>query len=244
VSDSKTPTLARIIPTAEKSHPPVYAPELKALLTSSLSRRSKPLSLEHLSFPPTLPIQADPLSQDARLLGPFSKRREVNIRWRYFTTEWKKVHAPLQITVKHREGVDNGTTNAELLDVGVRGLGLQAQGIHEDLEALVGPPEMPTNLTRKESRGAIKVSTEKPPRHPSRWLRRRYQELLGRIPILSLVRHPNDSSQGKYSVSLSQNALAPFLRTSSRRLIELSTLDDREWLALGIRQKSPGRVQS
>ena len=225
----------------------MYAPELKALLTSSLSRKSKPLSLENLSSPPTLPRQADPFSQDARLLGPFSKRREVNIRWRYFTTEWKKVHAPLQIAVKHREGVDSGITNAELFHVGVRGLGLQAQGIHEDLEALVGPPEMPRNLTRKELGGAIKVNTEKPSRHPSRWLRRRYQELLGRIPILSLVRHPSDSSQGKYFVSLSQNALAPSLRTSSRRLIEVSTSDDREWVTLGVRQKSvavPGRVQS
>ena len=219
----------------------MYAPELKALLTSSLSRRSKPLSLEHLSFPPTLPRQADPFSQDARLLGPFSKRREVNIRWRYFATEWKKVHAPLQIV--HCEGVDNDTTNAGLLHVGVRGLALQARGIHEDLETLVGPPEMPKNRTRKESRGGIKVTTEKPLRHPSRWLRRRYQELLGRIPVLSLVRHPNDSPQGKYSVSLAQNALAPSLRTSSRRLVEVST-SDQEWIALGIRQKSSGGVRS
>ncbi|KAJ7293404.1 hypothetical protein C8J57DRAFT_1490821 [Mycena rebaudengoi] len=90
LTDPTEPIPPKIIPAVEKSRPPVYSQELTALLTSPHSRIRRPLDKKHLACPTTLPARADPASADARLLGPFSKRRETNIRWRYFVAECKK----------------------------------------------------------------------------------------------------------------------------------------------------------
>ncbi|KAJ6627104.1 hypothetical protein B0H10DRAFT_1780292, partial [Mycena sp. CBHHK59/15] len=97
--DPTAPKPPPIIPAVEKSRPPVYSAELKALLMSPHSRTTRPLSQKELDFPTTLPARANPASDDAWLLGPLSKRRETNIRWRYFVAEWKKVRTPLQVVV-------------------------------------------------------------------------------------------------------------------------------------------------
>ncbi|KAE9408283.1 hypothetical protein BT96DRAFT_954212 [Gymnopus androsaceus JB14] len=153
-----------IIRSVPKSRPPVYSPELKALLTNSASRE-KPLELHQLKFPPTL-------SPQARLLGPLSKRLEFNTRWRYFEREWKKVYPPLEVAVQKEK---TGRANA---------IGFQDQGLIDHINDMVRPSAATSPMTRRER---LSSNAQLPPptqRHPSRWLRRRYQDLLGRLPIL------------------------------------------------------------
>lgn len=247
LSDPKAPTPPQIIPSVEKSRPPVYSPELKALLTSGHSRTTRPLSLKLLSSPRTLPTRADPASDEARLLGPFSKRREVNIRWRHFANEWKKVYPPLQLVANDPScGVYESVRNADLLRAGIRGFGMQDKGVFEDVLSIAGPLRMPNNLTKKERQTANIVPVPADPphraRHPSRWIRRRFQELLGRLPVLTHSRYGTNTS-GSYSVSLPRSAIASSLRTTVARLSEMKSADDRNWLALarhGERKKSQG----
>ncbi|KAF8913033.1 hypothetical protein CPB84DRAFT_1760183 [Gymnopilus junonius] len=171
-----------IIPGVEKSRPPIYSPELKALLTSALSRSTKPLDRADLTAPRTLPARADPSSEEARLFGPLSKRREVNIRWRFFRTGLTKVLPPLEI--EGRQLCDNQSTS-----VSCRPLAIQNQGIIRDIQNLIGDLFVERPKTRRE-RGSnppsqdISATPQCVKRHPSRWVRRRYRALLSRIPQL------------------------------------------------------------
>lgn len=238
LSDSKSQVPPRIIHSIEKSRPPVYSPELKALLMSNLARKVKPLASSSLIFPPTLPLRADPSSVDARLLGPLSKRREVNIRWRYFSANWKKIRPPLQVVVEETSAEASPcSTHTNTQRAGIRGFGMQGQKVQEDIETIVGPTWMPRAPTLKEQR-TTGISTAQEgvilSRHPSRWLRRRYQELLGRIPILTLSRDKDGHTPGKYSVSLSPNSLAPTLRNSPRPKMEAEDIDNQAWLKMAL----------
>ncbi|KAG5647568.1 hypothetical protein DXG03_008921 [Asterophora parasitica] len=247
LSDPNAHVPPPIIPAVEKSRPPVYSPEMKALLTSSQSRKNKPLALQFLDFPPTLPARANPTSEDARLLGPFSKRREVNIRWRYFAAEWKKVRPPLHVVTEDSSssGTHQGTSQTEILRAGIRGMGFQGHGVFDDAEARAGPPEVSKPLTRREGlRDAANVDVDVAPplksQHPSRWLRRRYQSLLRRIPVLTYSSHSDKCGEtlGKYSVSLSPNARSP------RSDPEVEAADSQEWLNLASKKgdgKKPKR---
>ncbi|KAG5353238.1 hypothetical protein C0989_009201 [Termitomyces sp. Mn162] len=234
LSDPDVSVPPRIIPSSEKSRPPIYSPELQALLLSSDSRKTKPLAAKSLVFPPVLPLRADSSSEDARLLGPLSKRREVNTRWRYFTQEWKKVLPPLQVVMKDSTSdiEFDKTSQEDLARADVRALGMQGRGIFEDVHAIAGPLTVPRPLTRKERLSSgTGVDTSVQSRHPSRWLRRRYQELLGRLPILAYTPTRDKSrSSGRYSVSLSSNALAPTLRHDASRYPEVELAADLQWL--------------
>ncbi|KAG6854231.1 hypothetical protein C0991_009249 [Blastosporella zonata] len=215
LSDPNAQVPPRIIPAVEKSRPPIYSPEIKALLLSSHSRKTKPLVAKSLTFPPILPLRADPSSEDARLLGPLSKRREVNIRWRYFTREWRKVLPPLQVVIKDSSsGADcEGSSQDELSQAGVRGMGMQGYGIFEDVQTVAGPFAMPRPLTRKE-RLNMSLGTD--------------------LNVPQQHRHPSSGQKGqsfdKYSVSLSSNALAPSLRFDPSQYPEVQPLADLEWL--------------
>ncbi|KAG2122035.1 hypothetical protein BD769DRAFT_1476477 [Suillus cothurnatus] len=211
LSDPNAPLPPPIIPGKESSRPPVYSQELTALLISGLSRRKRPLAPDDLSFPPILPQRADPNSSDAQILGPFSKRREVNARWRYFGQEWKKVLPPLQISVSPSrevggEGSDLGTSTA------VRKIGFDGTTVLEELFQLTTKP--------KNASGSGTFL-------PRRWLRRRYQELLGRLPILTFIsaREARKKSGG-FSVSLAPNALKA---RNQGRLLPYATDDDVAW---------------
>lgn len=162
-----------MFPGKPESRPPTYSPELKALLTSSCSR-VKPLSERALRSPPLLSPRADAKSEEARLLGPLSKRRELNFRWRYFVSEWKKVRPPLNISPA-------STYCEERSTFGFHGLQL-----FEDIEALAAQDPNLKRGTRRErdtSCHASLVHVDRPLPTP-RWLRRRYRELLSRVPIL------------------------------------------------------------
>ncbi|PPQ67117.1 LOW QUALITY PROTEIN: hypothetical protein CVT25_005718, partial [Psilocybe cyanescens] len=184
-----------IIRGVEKSRPPLYSPELKALFTSSLARLNKPLERRDLITPRTLPPRANPLSEEAQTFGPFSKRREVNIRRRFFQNELKKVLPPLEITKTEGRIVD-----AKVL---LRPLGFQGTGVTQELETLIGRDLFPRPpKTRRERRSspeeAESTQTTTTERHPSRWVRRRYRALLAHIP--RLIYDPKSNSAEAFRV--------------------------------------------
>lgn len=223
------PPPPRIISAVEKSRPPVYSSELKALLTSSAARRKKPIDAKNLVSPPTLPTRADPTSEDARLLGPLSKRREVNIRWRYFTAEWQKIRPPLQVVV-----AGAGVSPGDISRAQIRGVGFQGTGVFEDVESLAGPLRAAPPLTRREL-DAGKSSGELQSRHPSRWLRRRHQHLLSRLPILTYeppVEEKGKKRGAKYNVSLSSSAGVQSYHRLPGSTPEISSDDELAWIRL------------
>ncbi|KAJ3760722.1 hypothetical protein EV360DRAFT_39203 [Lentinula raphanica] len=189
-----SPPIKPLIRSVPNSRPPIYSPELTALLVNTASRTNKPLDAHQLKFPPTLSPRADPTSEEARLLGPLSKRLELNTRWRYFTREWKKVYPPLEIAVKNKAG-SLSMSLSDVVDTGGRILQSQDQVLLSEVEDI--------------SQGDLSKH-----RHPSRWLRRRYQELLGRLPVLIL-------NQGHkritYNVNLPHNSIAQIGRNTAHR---------------------------
>ena len=85
-----------LIPSVPRTKLPQYTPLLRSYLLSAHSHRSgKVPTAAQIVTPPKLPPRADPSSEEARLLGPFSKRREANIRWRFLSGFREKVYAPL-----------------------------------------------------------------------------------------------------------------------------------------------------
>lgn len=186
------PPPASIIPGVERSRPPSYSPELTTLLTSVHSRTlTKPLKPEALVNPPTLPARADPSSEEARLLGRLSLRREVNIRWRFHSGELKRTYFPLELSEK---GSSNGEANARPVP---RQTGAEELALVAELERLATSPHDGVPIPRRQ-RAALKdqKGDHKPNTHqesfesnfnspkPVRFIRRRYRELLGRVPIL------------------------------------------------------------
>ncbi|KAF9462128.1 hypothetical protein BDZ94DRAFT_1262005 [Collybia nuda] len=226
--DPVTPLPPYIIPSVEKSRPPVYSSELRTLLMSGLSRRTKPLSPKSLASPPPLPGRADPTSEEARLLGRLSKRREINIRWRYFTTEWAKVYPPLQVVVEGSE-----PSMLDLARAGVRSIGFQGIRVFEEIERIAGSAHTAPPLTRREMK-AGKIPGNVQLRHPSRWLRQRYRQLLFRTPILTYVPLAKGlgEKRGKYVVSSSPGAFGPSFHPPPLRLPEVSCEEDKAWLRL------------
>jgi hypothetical protein len=226
----------RIISAVEKSRPPLYSPELSALLVSPFSRTSRVFKVPDLAFPPTLPEQADASSNAAQLLGRLSKRREVNIHWRFFTSEWKKTLPPLAVTVWEKTGQDWYVTSdiGALARAGVRGTGLQGTGHWEELEKLSSPHWKPCRTRQERKNRRVQTGSSLHPTKtpspivlPSRWMRRRYQVLLGRTPILTFSRDAALSKglTGMYTVSLSPNAINNSHRFPIARLAEADSVD-------------------
>lgn len=238
LSDPGTPVPDRIISSVERSRPPVYSPELAALLLSPYSRSSgKALKPTFLHQPPTLPSRADPTSEDCRLFGPLSKRRQVNIRWRHFSHHWKRIYPPIEISVKHQETQKTPSREGFAPSAGIRGVGLQGVGILEELKMLAGvvskmpiAPRRLDSLYRSRSL-PTSIATDRGSA-PDRYLRRRYRELLGRIPILThspgdltTARASNGCPTGKYDVSLAVNALSCRVKHESAHSSEVDAVD-------------------
>ncbi|KAI0639632.1 hypothetical protein C8Q77DRAFT_1152597 [Trametes polyzona] len=211
-SEPGAPLPPRIIPEVESSRPPVYSREMKALFTSESSRKTRALPPAALAHPPTLPPRANPESPEARILGPFSKRREVNLRWRFFQAELQRTLLPLQVAVE-KPPASGGLralrkTDADALaQAGVRPVGLQHSGVFEEIEALASPP---SKQRRASGEGTAEQPAPKFESHlPTRFLRRRYQQLLARIPVLVYKpprQTPSGTHSGTFQVSLSPNA--------------------------------------
>jgi len=206
LSDPYAPLPQPIIPANKKSRPPVYSPALKALLTSAYSRTTKPLKITNLVNPSILPARAEPSSPDACIFGPFSKRREANIRRRYFASEWKKVFPPIEVQVR-----PNSQGEKQSVKQLIPGFGMRI-GVFADIEKTVGTskarplPRRERSSEQDRSEASIKVG------HPSRWLRRRYRSLLNRLPILLYNPSDNSEQSGSFSVQQSELSLPPYQR--------------------------------
>ncbi|KAI0720010.1 hypothetical protein C8T65DRAFT_23528 [Cerioporus squamosus] len=221
----------RIIRSVESSRPPVWSAEANALLTSDLARARKALKPSAFLVPPTIPLERlDANSAEHRILGPFSKRREVNARWRFFNQELKKTNYPLQVTVVQPatsgDGVVRKTDEASLIRAGIRRIGLQDSGVFEEVEALASPSPLQCPENRLAEQCLSQSAKDPRPRvasHlPRRFLQRRYQQLLSQIPVLTyvpLARYDdkpqaashnatmsNVGLRGRFQVSLSPNA--------------------------------------
>lgn len=176
----------------------------------------KALKPSHLHQPTNMPSRADPTSEDARLYGPLSKRRQVNIRWRYFSHNWKRLYPPIEIP--HQETRSTPSQEGSAPDAGIRGVGLQGVGLLEELKMLAGEvSQRPITPRRIDSVYGPKSPSNASDRGPlpNRYLRRRYRELLGRIPILTRTNDPGGqktateaNARSKYEVSLATNALS------------------------------------
>jgi hypothetical protein len=181
-----------------------------------------------------LPPRADPFSEEAKLLGPFSLRREVNIRWRYFKREYQKVLPPLQLSVQElSDSYEITKESSDLHDTaaaGVRGVGLQGGGILEEAMSLAGPAWKPLSTPRRARQGKDSQTPNPPEENPfasglsTRWLRKRYQDLLGRVPILThSVKERKDDRDNRrptcsYDVSLAPSAISSHVRYGAGRL--------------------------
>lgn len=228
----------------------MYSPELTALLTSTHSRTTKPLRIGNLQSPPIIPERADPSSEEARLLGPFSKRREVNLRWRYFKREWHKVLPPLQLSFKTipdpLDVLNESSDKNHIARAGVRGVGLQGGGVLEEAQSLAGPAWKPLTTPRRARRGtgshALPSSKEGPftSALSTRWLRKRYQILLGKVPILTYSSEQkngdNHGPTSRYEVTLPTSAVSPSTRYGADRL---PPIDDGSlsWIQLAAENK-------
>lgn len=202
------------------------------MLTSIHSRTTKALDKDNLITPPILPLRVDPSSEEARLLGPFSKRREVNIRWRYFKRESRKILPPLQLSVKEiSDSFEVTKTSSDVHDiasVGIRGIGLQASRLVEEAQILAGPAWKSLSIPRRAREKAESQTPQLPNDNPfnsslpTRWLRKRYQDLLGRVPILtySYKKSLDESGnhRGWYEVSLAPSAISSHIRYGAHRL--------------------------
>ena len=229
MSSSTVERAPPIIPGVEKSRPPVYSRELSALLVSALSRATrKNLHPSHLKTPPSLPARVDPKSEEARLLGPLSKRRESNARWRFFRTETKKVFPPLETSVVYVDKVKGSASPSEndqpqgIQDLGLIGGGFQSVGILKSLESMTCSSDGHPATVDGEG-NVTNSSLEKPPALPTRRLRRSHRNLLGKVPILTYYSKTSQSqntprNSGSFDVSLPKQGLSPHLRYSTVRI--------------------------
>ncbi|KIY63754.1 hypothetical protein CYLTODRAFT_381776 [Cylindrobasidium torrendii FP15055 ss-10] len=169
MTDPAQATPPPLIPANPKSRPPVYSPALVALITSGLTRDSAALSSKTYNMPVKRP---DPTSSESIILGRNWKRRMVNAQWRHFCDHFNKTRFPLGLP---------DSTDESLLKAGVL----------ENAVRIAGPRAKLAPLTRREiaklraeGKELPETPQERNDRHPSRWLRRRYQALLSRVPIL------------------------------------------------------------
>lgn len=201
---------APVIPKVKDSLPPVYPKPLQALIMNAQSMATRPLRKDAWTKEKLIGPRANPYSQDAHFFGPFPKRREYNVQWRFFRRETKKVLPPLEIASSAREeGSEMGDVKENIPHY-AESLPLQDCGLISEIESLVGE-SAPAPLTRREkmAKGVNDNRTTAASNcHPSRWVRRRYRQLLSEIPILTHVpkRGANNDEEGSYSVRQSSHA--------------------------------------
>lgn len=163
--------------------------------------------------PPALPPQADPTSEEARLLGPFSLRRTKNIHRRFIREELGRTLPPLHFTTSSGQAGDTKPTvsnsRGAVVGAGIAPVGFEGTRLIEELEYLTTPPPKP--LPRRTSRRALafdssastqldehtelprasELQTEtlqQPARiHQPRFIRRRFAEILAQTPVLTYV---------------------------------------------------------
>lgn len=161
LSEARCQDVSPRSPNKPESQWPRYTERLKAWLTHSASMRTgKAPTVKHLDWPTTLPERADPKSKEAQLLGPLPGCRQRNIRWRYLYGVARRAYPPFkQIEVSKLEDL---------------------------LKNATGPS---TQMRRLEGQAALAMAKEtkgERPKHlTSRFMGRRYQEVLNAGPVLT-----------------------------------------------------------
>lgn len=122
-----------------------------------------------------------------------------------------------------------------LLGARIRGVGMQTTGLLDEVKSLAGPASEKPPAPRRVDQIYLPHTTQSAAdrRSPSnRFLRRRYRELLGRIPVLTYsyvpgesVTSSNDYPTGKYEVSLAPAALSRYVRQETAHSQELNAVD-------------------
>lgn len=204
----------------------------------------KTLSPAVLHTPPALPERAvNRNSEEARLLGQFSLRRTKNIHKRFIREEMKRTLPPLELS-RTRPDVSSipSTTINDDIALGATPVGLEGTNVFKELERLATPPPPP--IPRRARSSSIPSSTESS-QYQTRFMRRRFREILAETPILSYtdaaqsstkkrqprVNHENLPRTGRWTPSISTLALH---RNSGQSGITTTLLkkddEDRKWI--------------
>lgn len=123
-----------------------------------------------------------------------------------------------------------------LLGARIRGVGMQTAGLLDEVKSLAGPASEKPPAPRRVDQIYLPHTTHSSAadrRSPSnRFLRRRYRDLLGRIPVLTYSYVPGESvtssngyPTGKYEVSLAPAALSQYVRQETAHSQELNAVD-------------------
>ena len=116
-------------------------------------------------------------------------------------------------------------------------VGFQGTSVLRDLESIASPNP---NIQKHATNPTFPNSTNNTPSTSTvnRFIRRQHQKLLGRIPILTYLKHPN-SPVGKYEVSLSPLASSSLL-TGLTLTVPMADEADLAWLRLPPPPLEPG----
>ena len=185
----------------------MYSPEITAPLGSTLARRGSPRTQRQLQNPFSLPSRADPESSDAKILGPLSKRREVNLRWRFFEEE-VKVQPPLRLPERCLslyivqqpcgDRQDRGDRRWRYGTTHTTACRISGNLRPRDLESIASPnPNVPKRATNPSLPN--QTNNIPPPSTANRLIRRQHRKLLGKILILTYFKRPNNPV-GRYQV--------------------------------------------
>jgi hypothetical protein len=225
-----TPQPSPIIPKIPKSRPPVYSQEFVALMRSDLGRGPGEINNKWLRQPFGMPERVDPESEEAKMLGPLSKRREVNIRWRFYTKECDKIIPPLDLPDLDPESPLPSEKRTYMGD----------SGVFEQLLQIARSPHRDERLTRRQRKSILATGTRPTPAQSlpdveplpvqvPRLIRRRYQELLSRIPVLM----PPLKGKNGYNIVAHPDAIPKAVRFKSTLFREASA-SDIAWMDLNL----------
>ncbi|KAF8337888.1 uncharacterized protein EI90DRAFT_3040944 [Cantharellus anzutake] len=199
-----------------RSRPPTLSPATVALSNSTYGRETgKRVGKAEFEHPPNLPQRAIPSSEDARLLGPFSRRRLVNLRWKFFKLEKSRLLPPLRIKTEGDPLNEQPAPNMGFSNIPFRAQPEAGAGSLGD--ARVGPCS-PGPSSHKQP------SSMRPFGRSLRFFRRRHQEILRLLPIM--VKTPQQRSAGNNSQTnrIYEDPFQPW------KILPPMIEDDRRWV--------------
>jgi hypothetical protein len=145
--------------------------------------------------------------------------------------------------LKQQGAQETASQEDAILATRIRGVGMQTAGLLEELKSLAGcvseRPPTPRRMDPVYPPNSVSCDADQRVL-PSRFLRRRYRELLGRIPILTYSYMPDQPAigtktypTGKYEVSLAPNALS-LRRPQERTHSKVLDVVDLAWFERGV----------
>ncbi|KAG8716506.1 hypothetical protein FRC08_009360 [Ceratobasidium sp. 394] len=271
---------------AKQARPPPFHPALHALL-SAQQARTKPNSRTQ----PNGPAELSSLLEQRGWLGKLPERREKNLWWRWWRAETTKIQVPAEIEViEDKVGANPGlpagrtpvlSSSPGILDTAGSGstnsvaaaqryglpiLKTQGAGLGYLVEhfinnrAIPNPPRRSPGRTQ-ESPVVVSTTAASATSPHNRFYRRRYRDVLNKMPFLSFKPAPvsshtaNSTSEtqqpdmqatpnatpGKYSVRISPLAAT---RGNPRNRVTYAVMseEDRQWVQRA--QEAPGQVKS